>query len=79
MGRMMHEARHGLPLEADCKDILGHWHAGSHDVSMVSTLPVYLAVVAVQERARGCSIAVMPWKCQKTSSIIPRCSLRFLV
>lgn len=60
MGRMMHEARHGLPLEADCNDVLGHWHAVSHDVSMVSNLPVYLAVVAVQERARDGSIAVMP-------------------
>jgi hypothetical protein len=60
MGRMMHEARSGLPLEADCKDVLGHWHTVSHDFSMVSTLPVYLAVVAVQERAGGGSIAVMP-------------------
>ena len=81
MGRLMHEARHGLLLQPNCEDVLGHWHTVSHEVSVVLTLPDYLAVVVmVQESARGglyCSHAMR--NAQKTSSIIPRSSPRLCV
>ena len=60
MGRMMHEARHGLPLEATGTM---SWVIGMrcHTISLRCRPCHYLAVViAMQERARDGSIAVMP-------------------